>query len=78
MEQDLDEEFCLKWNNHHQTFMSVLHNLLKREVLVDVTLAAEGHFIEVHRLVLCACSDYFQVSFNLKNTACKRLFIFIC
>lgn len=61
MEQDLHEEFCLKWNNHHQTFMSVLQNLLKREVLVDVTLCAEGHFIEVHRLVLCACSDYFQV-----------------
>ena len=75
MEQDLDEEFCLKWNNHHQTFMSVLHNLLKREVLVDVTLAAEGHFIEVHRLVLCACSDYFQVSFISISLLVKNYFI---
>lgn len=42
MEPDLDDEFCLKWNNHHQTFFTVLSNLLKREIMVDVTLAAEG------------------------------------
>lgn len=58
---DSDDEFCLKWNNHHSTFMTILHSLLKKEVLVDVTLAAEGKFIEAHRLVLCTCSDYFQV-----------------
>ncbi len=58
---DTDEEFCLKWNNHHSMFLTVLHGLLKKEVLVDVTLAAEGKFIEAHRLVLSTCSDYFQV-----------------
>ena len=33
---DTDEEFCLKWNNHHSMFLTVLHGLLKKEVLVDV------------------------------------------
>jgi len=54
------DEFCLKWNNHHSVFISVLNSLLRKEMLVDVTLVAEGQFIEVHRLVLCACSKYFE------------------
>jgi len=54
------EDFCLRWNNHHTTFISVMNSLLQKELLVDVTLAAEGQFIEVHRLVLCACSQYFE------------------
>ena len=59
---DNDDEFCLKWNNHHSTFITVLHSLLQKEILVDVTLAAEGQFIEAHKLVLSTCSQYFQVS----------------
>ncbi len=61
LEPEKDDDFCLKWNNHHRTFMNVLHGLMKKEILVDVTLAAEGKFIEAHKLVLCTCSEYFQV-----------------
>ena len=39
--------------------------LLQKGTLVDVTLAAEGKSIQVHRLVLCACSNYFQVIWKL-------------
>ncbi|XP_046654573.1 uncharacterized protein LOC124348411 isoform X1 [Daphnia pulicaria] len=53
-------EFCLRWNNHHNTLISVLDTLLMKERLVDVTLAAEGQFINVHRIVLFACSQYFE------------------
>ena len=56
-----EQEFCLRWNNHSSTLISVLDSLLQEEALVDVILAAEGKFIKVHRLVLCACSQYFQV-----------------
>jgi len=56
------EEFCLRWNNHHNILVSVLDNLLGKESLVDVTLAAEGRILRVHRLVLCACSQYFEAS----------------
>lgn len=50
----------MRWNNHHNILVSVLDNLLGKESLVDVTLAAEGRIIRVHRLVLCACSQYFE------------------
>ena len=56
------QEYCLRWNNHHSTLVSVMDALLQKGTLVDVTLAAEGKSIEVHRLVLCACSNYFQVT----------------
>ena len=55
------QEFSLRWNNHHNTLVTVLDKLLQRETFVDVILAAEGQFIKVHRIVLCACSQYFEV-----------------
>lgn len=55
------QEYCLRWNNHHSTLVSVMDSLLQKGALVDVTLAAEGKSIQVHRLVLFACSHYFQV-----------------
>lgn len=56
------EEFCLRWNNHHTVLVSVLDKLLEKESLCDVTLAADHKLLRVHRLVLCACSTYFEVS----------------
>ena len=58
------EELCLKWNNHYSILVSVLDSLLEQELMVDVTLAAEGRLLRVHRLVLCACSQYFQVDYS--------------
>ena len=52
----------LRWKNHHNTLVTVLDKLLQNETFVDVILAAEGKFIKVHRIVLCACSEYFEVS----------------
>ena len=49
----------------YSVLVSVLDTLLERERLVDVTLAAEGQFINVHRLVLFACSQYFDVIFQI-------------
>lgn len=56
------EEFCLRWNNHHHVLVNVLDKLLEQESMCDVTLAADHSFVRVHRLVLCACSTYFEVS----------------
>ena len=56
------QEFCLKWNNHRTTIISVMDTLLEEESLVDVTLSADGQFIRAHRVILSACSPYFRVS----------------
>ena len=56
------QEFCLKWNNHRSTILSVMDMLLEEESLVDVTLSADGQFIRAHRVILAACSPYFRVS----------------
>ena len=57
-----EQQFCLKWNNHRTTILSVFDTLLEEESLVDVTLSAEGQFIRAHRVILSACSPYFRVS----------------
>ena len=64
------EGYCLRWNNHHGTLVDVLQSLYQEQSFVDVTLAAEGQHIQVHRLVLCACSDYFQVFSLFKPSFC--------
>ncbi|XP_065558854.1 longitudinals lacking protein, isoforms A/B/D/L-like isoform X7 [Artemia franciscana] len=69
------QEFCLKWNNHHMTLVSVLDRLLSSETLVDVTLVAEGKSIRVHRVVLAACSTYFHDIVDLHQD--KSLVIFL-
>ncbi|XP_034653822.1 longitudinals lacking protein, isoforms N/O/W/X/Y isoform X7 [Drosophila subobscura] len=56
---DDDQQFCLRWNNHQSTLISVFDTLLENETLVDCTLAAEGKFLKAHKVVLSACSPYF-------------------
>ena len=63
------QEFCLKWNNHTTTILSVMDTLLEEESLVDVTLSADGQFVRAHRVILSACSPYFRVSVSL-TTPC--------
>lgn len=36
------EEFLLKWNDHHNSFFSIMKELSESEVLTDVTLACGG------------------------------------
>ncbi|XP_046998399.1 longitudinals lacking protein, isoforms H/M/V-like, partial [Schistocerca americana] len=59
------QQFCLRWNNHQPNFISVFTHLLSTESLVDVTLAAEGKHLQAHRVVLSACSPYFQMLFTM-------------
>lgn len=41
--------------------VSVFTSLLQNDQLVDVTLLAENNEIHAHKIVLSACSPYFQV-----------------
>lgn len=55
--------FCLRWSNHQSNMLSVFDQLLQSEALVDVTLACEGLSLRAHKVVLSACSPYFQSLF---------------
>lgn len=62
---DDDQQFCLRWNNHQATLVSVFDTLLEKGIHVDCTLAAEGQTLNAHKVVLSACSPYFEVGITL-------------
>ncbi|XP_025159615.1 longitudinals lacking protein, isoforms A/B/D/L isoform X3 [Harpegnathos saltator] len=55
-----DQQFCLRWNNHQSTLVQNFDTLLESGTLVDCTLAAEGRYLKAHKVVLSACSPYFE------------------
>jgi len=54
------EEFRLKWNDHHNSFFTIMQDLFTTEMLTDVTLACGGEVFETHKLMLCVCSTFFR------------------
>jgi rubrerythrin len=54
------DQFCLKWNNHQSTLVSVFDILLESETHVDCTLASNGQYLKAHKVVLSACSPYLE------------------
>lgn len=56
----MSQQFCLRWNNHQHNLLSVFEDLLHHEAFVDVTLACDGLQLKAHKMVLSACSPYFQ------------------
>uniref|UniRef100_A0A0P4WGT1 BTB domain-containing protein n=1 Tax=Scylla olivacea TaxID=85551 RepID=A0A0P4WGT1_SCYOL len=65
-----DGMLSLSWNNHSTTFSHTLAALRAKERYTDVTLACEGKFYQVHKLVLSTCSEYFENMFD--HTPCKH------
>lgn len=64
------QQFCLRWNNYQSNLTSVFDQLLQNEAFVDVTLACDGRSIKAHKMVLSACSPYFQTLFS--TTPCQH------
>ncbi|EJY57794.1 AAEL017240-PA [Aedes aegypti] len=62
--------FSLRWNNYQSNMTSVFHELLETQSFVDVTLACEYNSLKAHKVVLSACSAYFQKI--LLDNPCKH------
>ena len=57
--------FSLKWKKHQSTFLHTLSNIRKQNRYSDATLACDGKFYRVHKLVLSSCSAYFEQMFEI-------------
>ena len=71
----MSQVFCLRWNNHRNNLLNVLDQLLQTEAFCDVTLACENASIKCHKMILSACSTYFQSLF-MENT-CEHPIVFL-
>lgn len=56
----LPQQYCLRWRYHHSNLQTMFSQLLDRQAFCDVTLACEGRTIKAHKIVLSACSTYFE------------------
>ncbi|VEN43952.1 unnamed protein product [Callosobruchus maculatus] len=56
----LRSQFCVRWNSYQSNLQSAFPKLLTSEHFVDVTLACENEMLKCHKVVLSACSAYFE------------------
>ncbi|XP_020711825.2 zinc finger and BTB domain-containing protein 14-like isoform X2 [Athalia rosae] len=59
-----DKTFNLTWNNHLANLSGLFEGLYRSGSLTDTTLACQGGMLRAHRLVLAACSPYFERVFK--------------
>ncbi|TRY73237.1 hypothetical protein TCAL_02562 [Tigriopus californicus] len=71
----VSQVFCLRWNNHRSNLLNVFDLLLQTEAFCDVTLACDGASIKCHKIILSACSSYFQQLFM--ENSCEHPIVFL-
>lgn len=72
---DVPQRFCVRWNSYKSNLQTAFPKLLTSEHFVDVTLACEKQYIKCHKIVLSACSVYFETL--LVNNPCQHPIIFM-
>ncbi|XP_037941582.1 protein jim lovell-like [Teleopsis dalmanni] len=66
----IQDHYSLRWNNHQNHILRAFDALLQTKTLVDVTLVCAETSIRAHKMVLSACSPFFQRVFA--ETPCKH------
>jgi BTB/POZ domain len=69
------QQFCVRWNSYQSNLQNTFPKLLTNENFVDVTLACEGQMVKCHKVVLSACSTYFEQL--LSHNPCQHPIIFM-
>jgi len=54
------EKFCLRWNDFETNISSAFRELREDKDFFDVTLACDDEQIQVHKVILSACSPFFR------------------
>ena len=54
------EQISLQWNNHLATFHHVISGLRKKGSYTDATLACNGKFYPVHKLILSTSRNVYD------------------
>ena len=71
----MSQVFCLRWNNHRNNLLTVFDHLLQTEAFCDVTIACDGASLKCHKIILSACSTYFQTLFT--ENVCDHPIVFL-
>lgn len=67
--------YSLRWNNHQSHILGAFEALLQASALVDVSLMCTKKTIRAHKVVLSACSPFFQQIFA--ENPCKHPIIIL-
>ncbi|XP_026809130.1 zinc finger protein 572-like isoform X2 [Rhopalosiphum maidis] len=65
-----NKSFHLRWNNHLENLRALFECLFNEQILVDVTIACQDGLLRAHKLILSACSPYFETIFQ--ENPCKH------
>jgi BTB/POZ domain len=74
-QDDGEQLLHLKWNNHTNNLMDIIREQYSKQSLVDVTLSCQGKRFRAHRMILSACSPYFQVRYYSSLRQIKLQFV---
>jgi len=72
-----NEDFCLKWNDHHSIFFSLAESLCRSSLLTDVTLATSDQTFPAHKLVLSVCSSFFRDLFSKPELSVNQSVVYL-
>ena len=54
------DKFCLRWNDFEGNISSAFRELRDDKDFFDVTLACDDEQIQVHKVIISACSPFFR------------------
>ena len=57
---NMSEIICIQWSDFQENIKNAFGNLRKNNDFTDVTLVCEDGELEAHRIILSACSSFFQ------------------
>lgn len=62
--------FHLRWDNHMESMRSLFERSYYDQAFTDVTISCPDGKLQAHKLILSACSPYFETVF--KDNPCKH------